>query len=247
MLKAIVFDMGGTLLHYQDGEQAGLREITHRGLCAIRDGLLAHGLTPPPEGDFVARVDEQIGATYMASMQTLSGGSVETPIREAIAGMGLAVDDRLWSALRQPFYAVVDEIVSPREGVRETLAALHARGYRLGLLSNTFWAADLHDRHLEAFGLMNFLPVRVYSAEQPHVKPHPAIFQEALARLEVDASEAAYVGDRLDTDVMGAQRVGMRSVLIRSPYREEQSETIVPDAVIDELPELLPALEARGW
>ncbi len=244
MINAVIFDMGGTLLHYQDGDEAGFREVTHRGLRAIRSDLVARGLTPPPEDRFVAAIDAHIGATYMASMQTLSGGSLETPVREAVAGMGITVDDRLWSDLRRQFYAVIDEIVSPRQGVRETLAALDAGGYRLGLLSNTFWASDLHDRHLEALGLLEYLPVRVYSCEEAHVKPHPAIFQETLARMGASASEAVYVGDRLDTDVVGAQRAGMRAVLIRSPYQDQEAETAGPDAIIDELPDLPAALAA---
>lgn len=247
MLKAIIFDMGGTLLHYQDGEHAGFRSVTHRGLRAIHTDLITCGCQPPSEDDFLARVDEHIGVAYMTSMQELRGGSMETSVREAIAEMDIAVDDDLWRELRRQFYAVIDEIVFPREGVRETLAALAERGYKLGLLSNTFWAHDVHDRHLTDLGLLELLPVRVYSSEEPYIKPHPLIFQATLSRIGVEASEAVYVGDRLDADVMGAQRAGMHAMLIRSPYRDEISETIVPDAIIDELPDLLAALEAAGW
>jgi putative hydrolase of the HAD superfamily len=244
MVKAVVFDLGGTLLHYQDGEHAGFRNVTHRGLRAIHAELIVRGVEPPSEESFLAAVDEHIGAAYMASLQELRGGSMETAVQKAITEMGIAVDKGLWVGLRQQFYAVIDGIVFPREGVGETLAALRERGYQLGLLSNTFWAADLHDRHLEEHALLDFFPIRVYSSDEPHVKPHPLIFQETLARMGAAAQEAAYVGDRLDVDVMGAQRAGMRAVLIRSPYHDEESETIVPDAIIDELPELPAALEA---
>jgi phosphoglycolate phosphatase-like HAD superfamily hydrolase len=43
-------------------------------------------------------------------------------------------------------------------------------------------------------------------------------------------------------DVAGAQRAGLRGILIRSPYEQTPLGETHPDAVIDELPDLLPAL-----
>jgi 4-nitrophenyl phosphatase len=44
-------------------------------------------------------------------------------------------------------------------------------------------------------------------------KPEPPLFQIALARLGVPATEAVMVGDSLESDIRGARRVGMRTVL----------------------------------
>lgn len=242
MLKAVLFDLGGTLLHYQDGDQSNFRHITYLGLCAVHQELAAR-LPVPPLETFIEQITGNISQTFMVALQELRGGSVEVPIRQTITKMGLLVDDALWAVLRERFYAPIDAIISPREGAQETLTTLKEQGYLLGLLSNTFWAADLHGRHLAEYGLLDLLPVRLYSSGMPHIKPHPAVFYQALADIGAEAEEAAYVGDRLDVDVMGAQRAGMRAILIRSPYREEYSETITPDAVIDELLELPTVLE----
>jgi putative hydrolase of the HAD superfamily len=145
--------------------------------------------------------------------------------------------------LRPAFYAVIDGIVSPRAGVVGTLSTLQEAGYVLGLISNTYWAADLHDRHLAQHGLLDFFPVRVYSCEAPVVKPHPAIFLHALGAMGVRPEASAYVGDRPDVDVQGAQEAGMRGILIRSPYMAGDLKGITPDAIVDELPDLIPELE----
>ena len=58
--------------------------------------------------------------------------------------------------------------------------------------------------------------------------------------------EAVYVGDRLHADVAGAQRVGMKGVLIEVVHRAEHDPMITPDARIKELPELLTALPRLG-
>jgi len=127
--------------------------------------------------------------------------------------------------------------------VRETLAALHAAGYRLALVSNTWWAADFHDTHLARYGLIDLLPVRIYSCDMPHAKPHPSIFRAALEQVGVEAGQAVYVGDRPDIDVQGAHDAGLRGVMIRSPYEHTPLGATRPDAIIDELDELPAALE----
>ncbi len=47
-------------------------------------------------------------------------------------------------------------------------------------------------------------------------KPEPAIFQHALARLGTAAGQTAFVGDRPETDVVGGQRAGLRTVGVLS-------------------------------
>lgn len=47
-------------------------------------------------------------------------------------------------------------------------------------------------------------------------KPHPLLFQMALNRLGAAAPECLMIGDRPDTDIVGAQRLGMRTALVRT-------------------------------
>jgi len=52
------------------------------------------------------------------------------------------------------------------------------------------------------------------------------------------------VGDKLDVDVAGPQKIGMLALLVASPFRSEESDEITPDARIESLDEL-PALLER--
>jgi HAD superfamily hydrolase (TIGR01458 family) len=76
-------------------------------------------------------------------------------------------------------------------------------------------------------------------------KPSPGFFAAALGGLGVPASEAAMVGDDIETDIGGAQRCGIRGILVRTgKFREDtlSSSPTVPDLVIDsvaDLPDLL--------
>lgn len=245
-IKAVIFDLGGTLLHYHDpGSEPDrpFRQVTQAGIGAIFERLTELGYSLPLGQEIGPVVDRHIGQAYRSLVKDLRGGSVETPVRAALSELGFAPDEDQWADLRGYFYRAIDRIVSPREGLQPTLAVLKDGGYKLGLLSNTFWAADLHDRHLGEYGLLDYLPVRVYTSETAHIKPHPSLFRLVLGKLDAAPGESVYVGDRPDVDVAGAQGAGMRGILIRSPYMRADLNHVVPDAVIDELPGLIPALE----
>jgi HAD superfamily hydrolase (TIGR01509 family) len=53
-------------------------------------------------------------------------------------------------------------------------------------------------------------------------KPHPAIFQAALRKMEAQPEESLYVGDVYSIDFVGARNVGMEAVLfdVAGAYRE---------------------------
>jgi putative hydrolase of the HAD superfamily len=247
-LKAVLFDLGGTLLHYHDPAsdepQRPYRRITHLGFESLMRQIAAQGIDVPPAEVCAPVFDRHIGESIRALMPELRGGNVETPIRAALDELGIAIDDSRWSDFRAHFYNTIDTIVTPRIGAQETLAALKEAGYKIGLISNTYWAADMHDRHLAQFGLIDYFDVRIFSADTAHIKPHPSIFSDTLLLMNVDAPQAVYVGDRPDNDVLGAKQVGMYAVLIRSPYMTDPLGDAVPDATIDELPDLIPALAA---
>ena len=76
-------------------------------------------------------------------------------------------------------------------------------------------------------------------------KPSPAYFEAALEALDAEPGLTWMVGDDLDSDVAGAQRYGLKTVLVRTgKFRPDELDrsTVVPDAVISSvayLPEWL--------
>lgn len=53
-------------------------------------------------------------------------------------------------------------------------------------------------------------------------KPEPIIYQQALTLLGVELEEAVAIGDRLDTDILGAVRTGIRSLLVLTGVSSEE-------------------------
>lgn len=125
--------------------------------------------------------------------------------------------------------------------VPETVRAL-ARHVRIGIVAN----AD-HDylmRCLDHNGLCFDLVVDSETARC--YKPDPRIFQQACDALSVPAGEAVMVGDTPETDVQGAQRAGLRTVWLNRGHRDWPGNLARPDAVNEELGQLLGFLRQPG-
>ena len=98
------------------------------------------------------------------------------------------------------------------QGHRDLLGRLHGR-YRTGLVTNfQHWPAIYC--LLEHFELAKLFDAVVISGEFGWRKPHPAIFREALKRLDVEAEEAVFVGDDLEVDIKGVAACGMDVILL---------------------------------
>lgn len=94
------------------------------------------------------------------------------------------------------------------------LRFLREAGYRLGVISNSDGTLE---RKLQEVGLARCFETIIDSAVVGVEKPRRRIFELGLERMKADAETAVYIGDIYGVDVLGAQRAGMRGVLI-DPY-----------------------------
>ncbi len=95
--------------------------------------------------------------------------------------------------------------------VPETLQALKEAGFRLGVVSNR---TKSYLEQLQKLRLSEFFDCTVAAGVVSAWKPDPEIFQHALRLLGVQPQNCMYVGDNYYADVIGAQRAGLRPVLL---------------------------------
>ena len=199
-IDAVFFDVDFTLIHpgpafHGEGYRAfaarhGLLVDASRFEHAVREAAvelerLQDGVyRPEPFLRYVSRVLTRMGAV---------GDGIET--------CALEIYDE-WALCHH--FALYDD-VSP------TLAALHAAGYRIGLISNTHRCLDSFQSHFE---LEPFITAAVSSSDHGYLKPHPSIFRAALDRVGTCAAGGLMVGDSMTHDIAGARRVGMAAVLL---------------------------------
>jgi putative hydrolase of the HAD superfamily len=111
------------------------------------------------------------------------------------------------------------------EDALPVLAELRVQGLKLGLVSNT-------GRDLEAFVAHHRLDVdaAIGSGAFGRTKPHPAIFEALLERIEVEPADAAMVGDSPEDDIDGARAAGIeRAFLLDRDDRYPELEPRLPD------------------
>jgi polyol permease family/HAD superfamily hydrolase (TIGR01509 family) len=115
--------------------------------------------------------------------------------------------------------------------VKPTLTAL-ALKYKLGLVANS---GETALQALRRDGLDDLFDVVVLADVVGIEKPNEKIFQYALDKAGIPASRAVHVGNRLDSDIRPAKRLGLRTVWILrgdappAPTLEQLAE---PDAVV---------------
>ncbi|MEW6244249.1 MAG: HAD-IA family hydrolase [Bacillota bacterium] len=99
----------------------------------------------------------------------------------------------------------------PYEDVMETVTALKAQGYVLGIISN--WDNTARSV-LDTVGLTDYMDHIIISAEVGCHKPLMSIFEIALYRSGLKAEETLFVGDNYTDDIVAASKIGIHAVLI---------------------------------
>ncbi|MFZ5919155.1 MAG: HAD family hydrolase [Chloroflexota bacterium] len=246
MIRAVIFDLGGTLLEYKLSG-ADWVQFESVGAGAAYDYLAGQRLVLPSRERFVAHTVEQVQTRWR--QVTENGGNLRLAdlLCDVCAGYGLAlsfeqVDRAVWCYV-QPLSAQVQ----PLPGAAETLHKLRQRGLKIGLISNTMWPGCYHLADLARHGLDGCFHHTLFSADVGVWKPHAQVFQRSLAALGVAPHEAVFVGDFLPHDIAGAQGVGMRGVhIVTNTFA---ADSVLPDGriyALAELPELLARWQASS-
>jgi putative hydrolase of the HAD superfamily len=243
MLQAVIFDMGGTLLRFARPGTGSWRELESPGIRSIYRYLIDQGHPiASHEDDFV----EAMFARLAEGWEQSTGGHINLRaidwIAAAAAAHAITLDEQALRVAAHLYARPMREGLQAMPGAVEALATLHEQGYRIGLISNTIWPAELHMEDLVELGIMPYLDHMDFSGELGYWKPNPRVFQHTLSKLNIAAQHAVFVGDNPREDVLGAQAVGMRAIWQQSA--EFSLGDVQPDATIETLAEL-PALIQR--
>ena len=240
--RAVIFDLGGTLIEWPDWD-----EDSPRRWARSYDNLVAALPTAkwPARDTYVQAMRDAELAHWRRVENEHWSGPPSGLVREGFLRLGRPVHEPELLAALDGYARAVDgwAVVFPDSA--ETLRLLRERGYRLGLLSNTWWAAEWHNADLAAHGLADLLDAVVYTSDLPHSKPHPSVFLEVAGRLGAEPAACVMVGDRMVADVSGALGAGMRAVWRANTSPWPRAERVEPTATVARLGEL-PGL-LRSW
>lgn len=251
-LKAIAFDLWETLI--TDTPELSKQQERLR-ITRMEEILRARG-----HEAIADRIEHAYRALWHRCQDLYWKADVDIPCRRQIEHFleelqldPKSFDETVLDELEHAYaHAALDVLPAVVEGAPQLLAELKARGYGVGLISNTGRTPGYALRRiLDALGLARSIDVMVFSNEHGACKPQPSIFEELRSGLRVKYDELMFVGDNLYADVHGAQRCGMRAVHFEPPVRGtavappvEHGLEIVADARVTSLRELIAVVES---
>lgn len=226
MIKAVLFDVDNTL--YDNSKQV---ELARRNAI---ESMAEAGLKLPTEEALKVLDDivKKHGPNYDKHFDMLVESDGDGPKPRVVAA-GIVAYHNTKIAHLKPF-----------PDTTRTLLKLKDMGYKLGVITE---GTDLKQwEKIIRLGLQHFFDVVFISREVNEDKSSGRLFKAALEELGLKPGECMYVGDKLNRDVLGANRAGMTSVrILKGRYKDEKpkNKDEKPDYQINHLEELLDILK----
>lgn len=229
MIRAILFDMGGTLdgdgLHWLERFLALYQSFgAELPREAIREAF--------DEAERKSALDETIASANFTEMIALH-------VQWQLAHLGLN-NPALERHLVEGFVAPVRTAVAANA---QLLARLADRGFELGIVSN---GCGNVEKLCQDFGYLSFLSIIVDSRRVGLFKPDPAIFLHAAEKLGGDPENIMMVGDSFERDIVPAKKAGLKTGWLEGPTPRECPDAALVDVRLRRLADLPAALSATS-
>jgi putative hydrolase of the HAD superfamily len=197
VIKAVLFDLGGTLI-----KSTSIPIVCKRILT--RHGIQVHGTIDETALNEIAKeMPRDYKLPYREFWRIYNIKMLrKLKLNENLEELAEIITDEWWDNADPELYAEV----------KNTLQALRKRGLKLGIVTNGFHK-DIDDILLRVNMTEQFdVAVGVDDVGKP--KPKKKIFSYALKKLAINPNESLFVGDSLESDYKGAEKAGLKSILI---------------------------------
>ncbi|CAN5204889.1 HAD family hydrolase [soil metagenome] len=199
MIAVVLFDLDDTLFAHRQAVDRGIRE--HLGSLAA---------DPAAEAKRWHDLEEQHYPRYLSGeLDLLAQRRMRSRALAEPYGFDLA-SDAAADAWYDRYYLHYVGAWALHDDAMPCLDALAAAGLRVGVITNgdPVFQSD----KIAAVGLGDRLQAVIASGALGFAKPDARIFRHACEVFGVEPSEAMYVGDRLQTDAIGAADAGLTGV-----------------------------------
>ena len=237
---AVIFDWGGTLTPWHSIDLVEQWRV-------YAEHYARHHADEHPDGG--VGLAARMAVAEQQAWAKLKRDGASARLADVFAAVGINTDYPGHPAAQTAYEEFWEPHTYIDPDVPVLFSALRERGVRIGVLSNTIWSRDYHQRVFARDGVLTLIDGDVYTSEIPWVKPHPEAFGAAMAAVGMtDPGRCVYVGDRAYEDVHGAQQVGMRAVLVPHsdiPADQQVPVDVTPDGVAHRLLDVLALVD--GW
>jgi len=208
-ITTLLFDLDGTLTHQipssldvlftlLDERDIPLMASAHRNTMQFLYKYWANSPEAAQDIEMYGKFSDEFWVQYL-KRKLRAAGLTQLQAAEWAPILKPELDER-----HQPEKFVPDD-------VRPTLKGLHAKGYKMGLVSNR---SDSIEEEIDGLGFLPFFDFHFSAGEIDSWKPEPGIFEHALYLAESNPDSTAYIGDNYYTDVIGARAAGIFPILM---------------------------------
>jgi putative hydrolase of the HAD superfamily len=212
MVKAVIFDLDGTLLN---------RDESVKKFIDNQYARLNKWLNHIPKEKYITRFIELDNRGYVWKDKVYQQLTEEFEIK------GLA-----WEDFLQDYISRFKDNCVPFPNLFELLEELRNNQLILGMITNGIGQFQMDN--IKALGIEKYFKAILVSEWEGLKKPDPNIFLRALNQLNVLPNQSVYVGDHPENDVKAAQKVGMKGIW----KKDFKWSNVNADFIIDDLMEL---------
>lgn len=212
MIKAVAFDLDGTLLD----RDASIRKFIVKQYERLRA--------------FVRHVPKEIYSSRFIELDC-RGYTWKDKVYQQMAEE-FEIKGISWEELLEDYITHFKYDCVPFPNLIETLEELKSKSLKLGIITNGRGQFQL--ANIKALGIEKYLETILISEWEEIKKPEPEIFERLLEKLKISSSECVFVGDHPNNDVKGAQNVGMIGIW----KKDQQWNNVGADFIIDDLLEI---------
>ncbi|HUW42704.1 MAG TPA: HAD-IA family hydrolase [Thermoplasmata archaeon] len=227
-LKALTFDLWDTLIQEVPRKNPTLGKVRVK---EMRSKLRTLG------HDFPIEAMERAYRRSGEYCDEVWARKKDLPVDDHLLFMLNCIDPKLPSELGKKEYETIRGIYVGTllkhppvlmEDAAPTLHSLRARGYRIGLISNTGRTpGDILRVILKRLSIDQYFDCMTFSNEVLIRKPKKEIFQHTLKQMHVAPRHSMHIGDDPEADYDGAKGIGMKAVLLdRWKEHDANGETI---------------------
>ncbi|MDX5475116.1 MAG: HAD family hydrolase [Bacillaceae bacterium] len=212
MIKAVLFDLDGTLLNRDESVKRFIDsqyDRLYKWLGSITKEEYIHRFIELDKRGYVwkDKVYQQLTQEYHFS--------------------GIS-----WEDLLQDYVSEFKYYCVPFHNLTLMLEELKSSNLLLGMITNGYGQFQMDN--IRSLGIEKYFEVILVSEWEQTKKPDPIIFKRALEKLKVASKHSVFVGDHPENDVKAAQDVGMKGIWKKDP----QWDNVQADYTVHELAEL---------
>ncbi len=222
----VIFDFDGTLV-----DSYACRKLAHIEVANIlADYGKEHGCKINKEVmvALISDIEREMTAKLIYDRKVWFSEAVKRYCTAA-----LKVSKRVLSEAVLSYWNTIVKHSLPYPGAVDLLVSLKMKNIRLGMLSDTDGLKGMKYQRLCSSGLVGFFDAIVVSGEDTkETKPDMHPFIRICNLLKLAPASCVYVGDNPEVDVVGAEQIGMKTILIRNSTANFRETKFKADCIL---------------